>query len=287
MSWNDSPHDIDSDKTVSGWQEVQTALRFVLVGYFLLTAGLVFGLVLGRAYAGNLAWVWLRGYFNNDFDDAVLLATGGAALSALLGFILLFAGKLRCLGYVPAPQIARDVMFASVIALVLASLLAIVAGFVGGTHNYRIVLQGASLGERITLNSLEGYLQLAAASLWLVSFLLFNHFLRAVERHFDRERASRGMDLYLLFVSLLVGLSAGAFMHAERLGAGSPVWLGLAASWSLGLLWHVARISSVRRRVTQWLGGTGQPQELPGSVFNPENIPQALSGMRRILRSPH
>ncbi len=275
--------DTAAQRQDSGWAELSDGMRQVAVGWGLLLAGSVLG--------GTVLWLGTAGYayvqrWGNTAERGAILLLGVVilGLSAVMGSGSILVGQWRCLMHAPERKRAKELMLVCITCVFVGSLLTVVAPFLGGVLNYQTLQQGISVQglnglERFRIFRGEKLLALVGVSLFLLGCLLFTQFLRAVADCLQRQSSVRNSDFFTLFMGVLVGGTAVAFLCVPEFTFRSNLLQAVAACWLLGIAWHVALISGVRKGMVRarYLPQTEvqAPHWLPGGIA-PSSSPSLL-----------
>jgi hypothetical protein len=258
LRWNSSGSRVLPAQVAPRWRAVRQGLGLAALGYVLLLVALLGVVLAGLAPRAERLGRLPAGLEEEDSELFGLLLAGAAGL---LGYLLLVVGQWRCLGHAPQGDGAKDWMFASFLCLLVVPVPFAVAHFAGGAANYAILQQGLGEVDGRALLEGAGLLQLAGASLILLSCLLFGQFQRAARRSLAGGAPGRLADGYFFFVFLLLGACAGP-AFTSRATSRQVVLEALAVGWGLSWLWQLAVILGTRRAIRATLRrpglGTGE-----------------------------
>jgi hypothetical protein len=263
------------------WREVQRGLEFILAGYLALCTLAVPGAVLGLAARGalpKLAW-WLK---LGDNDGAEFFGPVAGLLGVLLACALGLLGQGWCLGYALRGRRARTVLLLAILATALTPLMSLAALFFGADWDLQVAerLQDA-LQERHA-PPLGSLFQLTSLALALLSVLLLSLFARGVTAHLRDPRRVSLADRFFLYVALLLGVSAGAFLAFRHVPGQAYLLLALGACWALGLAWHVWLIVGASRCIRAAVTEPGA-DGLPAGVRQDSGSRRTPYSVRRVV----
>jgi hypothetical protein len=285
MDREDEPTQFNSD---AGWQAVSRGLLLVVLGYLVLIAGSVVGLLLLRLGVEDGPVIRHLNQAMEDREAFLLLGLAALGLTALFSYGLVLAGQWRCLRYAPQHQHAKELMYLCFNCLVVGSALNVAGAYLDGARTYAALRGGLDQVNRLDLTSTGNVMQLASMGLGLVGSLVFSQFLRNVATCFHDEARVRSVDLNLAFVGLLLGGSVGTLFLVRRVAPKAELLPWLAAGWLACFAWHLLLVNGVRRCLRRGLdAGLGQDgaslrQDLPGAVHI-----HSLSGLYRMVRAGH
>jgi hypothetical protein len=239
----------------------------------------------------GLIWVSTQGFrvFSvpdvlRENEDLEFLGLHLAVLGAPVVYLLVLLGQWRCLKHAPQCHGAKELMFTCFFFLLLAPPLLIVAHYIGGYRNYRLLLEGLD-GLR-NLNWLQGatLMQVGGLSLLLANCLLFAQFLRAVGEGLEKRAVMRTVDCYTFFLCLLLGGSVGTLNYGNSFTFGKIAFLVLIVGWLWYLCCHVLLTYTVRRHIKHVLVEFHRESK-PGIRRDAkEDPPQRYSGLHRVLQ---
>jgi hypothetical protein len=256
-----SPELNDNLRMELGWEDVGKGLTRVVMGYFVLLAGLVVGVGLliaafyqvgGRTPTGGTSPVTFWCFY------AGLGILGSIGLFA---YIVIFSGQLRCLIGAPERGGARWLMFFTMTCLLIgptvnagASVACVqrAPDFARGPDGFRR-LQFTSTGRMLQLASTVG------GSLCAVFFLLFLH---ALARCLQATLLGWSVLLHLLATLTLAGLSLYLNFDGRTLIVQRQHLIWLGAAWLVNIIWHVLLIGSVRVRIATCLSKVRAPLDV-------------------------
>jgi hypothetical protein len=250
----------------SRWKEVRNGLQLVVLGYCFLVILAVPGLVLLC-----LTQLQLTSPLPNvSLEQAVVLGWVLAGGGMVLTFGLLLLGQCRCLGNAPQRHASRELLFTCLLCTIVGAACLATSWTLGGTDNFKALVGLRDSWRHYPILQAPEMLQVAGASLVLLSFLLFSAFLRAV---FKCVAPSRSVLVSLLFwaVGFLGGATIGLLVTPVR-----EVLLIVCAGWVAAFLWHVILILYTRWSLLKFLSSKPDQFRMDGRHYN-----KPPSGMHR------
>jgi cytochrome bd-type quinol oxidase subunit 2 len=253
------------------WREVQRGIEFILAGYLALGTLALPGVVLGLAAGGGPAVPeWLKVHSS----EAEFFAPAAAVVGVLLACALGLLGQAWCLVYAPPGGRARKRLFLAILAILVSLTLSLAAPLLGAHWDLQLAARLQDAWQEERLPPLGTLFQVAAVALVLVNVLLLSQFARRVMSHLgDQARAAKA-ERFFLYVALLLGGSAGAFLAQRHVAEQAYLFLGLAAGWAVCVGWHVGLLVGLSRSVR-----AAQPRPATGRSHS--GIRRPYSGVRR------
>ncbi len=283
--WHDSTDTIRHARTESNWNEARKGLAMSIVGYACLLGGWAFGAGLFWLLHYSQRRAWVQELVGRDEETVLLMAVASLIMAVLAGYGLLIAGLWRCLTYVPQHQGAKEQVYVCITFFLVGSLLNIASAFLGGWKNYERLFEGVDGFHKLDYTSSGGIMQLTGVVLCLFTFYVFNQFLRTIVCCFDDRPRIRVLDLYLMYMSLLIGGTVTSFFVLRRLPFHDDVFRGLAIGWIVCLVLQTCVIQSIRNGIKHGMGKLGVTRPGDETGITLQNVSQRLSGMHRILRA--
>jgi hypothetical protein len=247
VRWNASGSALLSRVSRPRWTEVRQGLSLVLGGHLVLLALIApsLSLVWHRPYQWPPLEIWLGLSVEEVQNIGLIIACVGVALA----YLLLLAGQWRCLTHSTQGHGAKELLFAAMLCALIAPLCLLAGHFLGTDDNFAFFVEGLNGRNPLALIREGSLFPLAAALLAVLNVVLFTGFLRAVVRGLGKQELK---VTYFCFVGFLLGGTTGNMVFPE-LSSHPWVQLLLASGWALGLLWHVALVIAVRKRLSQAL----------------------------------
>jgi hypothetical protein len=131
-------------------------------------------------------------------------------------------------------------------------LLFVAAHFFGGFQNYQVFEKGLGALDQISFLNTGTIFQLAGAVLAFGGSLLFCQFQRTIAQYFDDEAGARRVEVYFVYVCLMLGGSIGLFATPGLAGRGE-LFLAVAGGWVVCILAQVVLMVSTRRCIADAL----------------------------------
>jgi hypothetical protein len=236
----------------TGWPDVRKALLRILIGYLLSIVCFV-----------ELGCVVAYLVICHPAKPTAKEVTAGEAIAmtGVLVFILgqgwsvrmVIGGAWTCLLRSPERCQAKWLMFATILFVLAGP----ISGFFSGmllinaprpkheavaADDGTVVSRVRNLDrylDREHISTVSGLLQIISHILSMMSTLLFLLYLRQVGRCWENEICVRLVDLYLLFVGLLIAAGIGLLSFAPNMLAQAAITLGLGAGFALALVWFL------------------------------------------------
>jgi hypothetical protein len=237
----------------SNGRAISAGLGLVACGYGILVAGGVIGSVLVWQALEEAPSLRRLGVPYEMIEGFLPLGVTIVALTALLSYGLVMLGHWRCVIHAPQQKSGRMLMYTCLNLVVLASVMYVLGAYREYGRTYLALQRGwrevAQLDPLTTGNLLQG----VAALLGVISLFFFSLFLRGVASCFHDRAGMRHVDLYLVFVALLVGGSLGTYLCSYHLVSRALMLSWIASGWLLCFAWHVFLIRRIRRCVEDGL----------------------------------
>jgi hypothetical protein len=284
MNWN-APDSKSLDVRLSPlWHEVSKGLTFVAAGYLLLIMLAVPGTLLlwmifhdGPLFHPGLV-------LDQQAKDILFLPVPIALCGVVvLGFGMVVAGTVRCLTHATQHRASKELMFACITCFLAGVILFVTAHFLGGLRNYLVFEKGLQAAEGISLVNTGTIFQLAGAVLVLGGSLLFCQFQRIIAQYFEDEAGARRVEIYFVYVCLMLGGSVGVFA-TPGLASRGEVFLALAGGWLVCFLAQVVLMVSTVRCIGEALHGSGGNELSRPSNDSKEGSGITRSGLHRVYK---
>jgi hypothetical protein len=264
--------------------EVDRGLGFLLRSYILLCLLLGLGLVCAWALTdtGREVVHERLADYATDFQHGLY---GAVCLIGGITYLLLLLGQWWCLSGASSCQNAKETMFVCVIAFLISTLFHVASIWVGGVqayfeweHSLRHLNQHLVANPAFTL-------KLIGAVVLLFWFCCLNHFLRLVAGYLRHQEAGRKVDLYLVYMCGLFGVTFGLMAFADQLLPRVFLLGCLIFGWIMGLGGHLWRLLTVRAAIRDSVMHWRWKQANLSSCVTLESTPKRLSGLRRVLKN--
>jgi hypothetical protein len=266
----------------AGWQAISRGLRLIIMGYVTLIVGTALGLMLLRWGLDNGPLVRLSAAAAEDRSLLLLMGLLSLGLTAVCSYGLVLAGQWHCLMYSPHTGRAKEWMYVCFNCVLIASMLNGVGAYLDGGQAYT-ALREAEL-DRLDLWSTGNLFQVCGAALGLLGALVFSGYLRTVAGCFGDASRTRGVDLSLWLMGLLLGGSFGALFCVQRLSFRAQSLPWLIGGWLLCFVLHLNAVAGVYRCVQgglnrgRWSGPSLRKD--PGATVGV----RSLSGLHRLAK---
>jgi hypothetical protein len=267
-------------KSESGWREVDGGLLLVVLGYFTWLVAAAAALAFGPLAGGVSLWAPPDAP-SREREDVLMLCAVALVGGGILSYVLVLLGQWRCLVYAPSRLNIKEMLYVCLVVLLLASGMFVAAVHVEDGAAVRVMQESLGDLRKLDFSSLGGLLLLTGSTLGLVNFFVYNHCLRVIGNGLSGR--VRRVDVFLVGMSLLLGGTVGSLVYFNHLTFKAQVLTGLAAGWGVCFVWHLVRLSAVRRLIVGALARLGS--EDVGARIDLSEIPAVLSGVRRSLRA--
>jgi hypothetical protein len=229
----------------SGWYEVANGLTRMLLGNLIIMGSWFVGVGLFV-----LAFFGIPGKNDKLINDVYFEVTCYGAVALILlgsswGYGMIVLGQWKCLKNASERHGCRWLIFSSMTCVLMGPTLNIGCSW-GGVKNQPNFQRGARNFKMVEFSQSTRYLQMASSGITMTSVLLFVLFLRAVARCFgDTARVFR-VNLYLVFMGLLLGGSIYVGYNRPDLLFRNEIALGILGGWVLSGLWFLYLLLTVR-----------------------------------------
>jgi hypothetical protein len=284
INWNALDSKILQVRPSPKWHEVSKGLLLVAGGYlFLIMLALPGTLLLWLIFHDGPLF-HPRLVLDRQEKDILFLPVPIALCGVVLvGFGMVVAGKLRCLTHATQHLGAKELMLTCITCSLAGVLLFAAAHFCGGLRNYLVFEKGLGALDRISFLNTGTIFQLAGAVLAFGGSLLFCQFQKTIARYFENEAGARRVDVYFLYVCLMVGGSIGVFATPRLAGRGE-LFLAVAGGWVVCILAQVVLMISTRRCIAEALEGSHRKEPTQPQQDKKEGA-ITRSGLHRVYKS--
>lgn len=284
MTWEEAKYLQHARKNQEFRELVEGGLKFITYGACCVLVTVFLALFLYAHQHGALGAEALRNLEEKESLHA--LALTAVSLIATAGFLCICVGLWRCLVNTPCYDMAKETMFLCVICFLIGTLFHGISIGVGGMSNFLQLHLNVNDWKYTGKLAPAVILQLLGLGLYILSIFAFNNHLLILQdglRNTPRRLFFRIFDMYLIFTSLLVGGFVGALLSLQLLKEHPEFIILLGACSLIDFFWFLFRIQVVRGLLVDPSVQTAE--ETAGNEITVENMPQRLSGMRRILKA--
>jgi hypothetical protein len=241
-----------------GWYEVRKGLNRILMGYFTLIGGVLFGF-------GLIVMTCMMESggkkFTTSQEVGFMVGLGVWAITGFVSWGMLVAGHWQCLMNAPDRRGAKWLMFVCMTCVAIGPAMNAAASASGLNKNYDLIRQGPVGLRKLDTRSTAGFTQVTGTVLCLAASVLFILFLRAVASCFE-DRARVGLsNLYLLFCLVLGGGTAYLIFGDPRLLAQKQIVQALGVGWLVCFIGYLFLIGSISRCINVGMRSIRSPLE--------------------------
>jgi hypothetical protein len=232
-----------------GWKDVASALGRILLGYLLLLACAILGVLL-IVYVG--LQVLMRNP-NNGHDLAALWTLlGGLGVMGLLGmgsYGLILTGKLQCALHAPDRFGCRWFMFACLTCMVFGPVLNIAISIGGQPANAELKKLQRNPSRQVSLPMPVLVTNVVGSVVSYAATILFVLFLRSVGKCFQNSVLTSLSELYLLAEAVLLAGTLYLVLSGLLFRMGIVVGLGLGVGWFVLACWYFGLLLLARTAI--------------------------------------
>lgn len=239
----------------TGWPDVARAIMRILFGHLLSIA--LFGeLIILVAYIAMqpVGKPSAKGPTPAQLRLEIMAIIGLAVFGfgQMASIVMIVRGQWACLLRSPERCYAKWLMFGCILFILVSPTAGFFSGFLAATDPPQkkkkandqetftdVIRSFEDYKDQSHLTTTSGLLQLASVAISLMSSLLFILYLRAVGRCWESDACVIAVDLYLIFVGILVASVIGLPLLAPGMLAKALVILALIGGAVLAFLWYL------------------------------------------------
>jgi hypothetical protein len=222
-----------------GWDEVHRGLGQIVIGQVIWGACGLLTVLLGWLLSPAVGPTHPL-HVPSDFkEEAKLIGLVVIGLITAVGYRFSIAGKWRCLLNAPERNGLRWVMFACITGIVTAPIFYTTAYLTTGPANGDLQEHDVVYIKKLKLNSTQAALQLAGAGSVLLSSLALMVFFRRTAHLFRAVKLMHVVDLTLLALIPLLGISLAVFFDPHVVSRHPVVLTGIEFGWLSWALLHL------------------------------------------------
>ncbi len=245
----------------TGWPDVARAIMRILIGHLLSIACFVELIALVAYIATQVPEKPSpKGPSPAELRLEIMALVGLAVFGfgQFASIVMIIRGQWTCLLRSPERCLAKWLMFACILFILVSPTAGFFSGFLAATDAPAVQEAAArkkkekdpetftgmirnleQYKEQSHLGTASGILQLLSTAISLMSSFLFILYLRAVARCWENATCVVLVDLYLLFVGTLVFAVIGLPFFAPQVFAQPMFLLALAGGAVLGFVWYL------------------------------------------------
>lgn len=238
-----------------GLPDLRKGLNTILLGYLVsLGACLIMGGLIAYLVVQNMG----KRMSMKTVEEVSTILFGAVLVFGLAmtgSVILIVRGKWMCLTSAPEQCHAKWMMFLSILCILTGPALNFTTLFIndsapapkrGGRANagHRFLKEIEKFEDGIPPLDARDYVRLAGQGIGMLSTIFFVLFLRALAKCWGAEWRAAFIELYFLFVAILVAGVVALFWKPAFLLARPRLLLGLGGGWLFAGVWYFALIVS-------------------------------------------
>jgi hypothetical protein len=238
-----------------GLPDLRKGLNTILLGYLVsLVASLIMGGLIAYLVVQNMD----KRMSMKTVDELSTLLFGAVlvfGLAMIGSVILIVRGKWLCLSSAPEQCHAKWMMFLSILCILTGPTLNFATHFIndpdpgpkrggGAIAGQRFLKEIEKFKDGIPPLDAKAYVRLAGQGIGMLSTIFFVLFLRALAKCWGADWRAAFIELYLLFVAILVAGVVVLFWKPAFMLARPPLLLSLGGGWLLAGVWYFALIVS-------------------------------------------
>jgi len=247
-----------------GWDEVHRGLGQIVIGQVIWGACGLLTVLLGWLLSPAVGPAHPF-HVQSDFKDEVkLIGLVIIGMITAVGYRFSIAGKWRCLLNAPERNGLRWVMFACITGIVTAPIFHTTAYLTSGPVHGDLQEHDVVYLKKVKLNSTQAALQLAGAGSVLLSSVALLVFFRRTAHLFSAFKLMHVVDLTLLALIPLLGISLAVFFDPHVVSRHPVVLTGIEFSWLTWAILHL--LLNLRTRSCIEKQSHGQARVIPSTV---------------------